>query len=643
MLRRPGIAVAAILAGSISLPGQGPPTSSGAAAAPPRGTGLITGRVVDPAGAPIGSAIVGLGGAMPATRVLADADGRFFFSDLPAGRFTLDASKPGWIGGGFGLRWWGGATVPIDLATGERRGGLTITMWRYAVISGRVLDDTGDPLVGVDVRVAQQKFVAGHRQATFTGRAITDDRGVFRFSNLTPGDYLVVVPMDVTSEPATFSGAIRAAGETPHAYLQTMTAVGTAPLMLDRARVVAGGKSLVSSVSALPGPPPDGVWLTYPTTFFPSTLAIGSAAAVHAVSGEDKSGVDVVVRLTPTYQVSGVVSGPDGPAASYAVHLVPAESADAPLFDAGTAITDAAGAFTFFGVPPGQYVARVVRTPWPTAAGGRLAIMGGTGQTSSVGTILGGPGPAGGPPPLSTEPLLSVSQAVTVADRHVKDLALTLRAGGRVTGRAEFDGSASRPTPEQWRAASVALELANGQSSFAIFPGQFTADGQFATPSTWPGRYLIRAGAAPPGWTFKSATYQGRNVSETPIDIATADLEDVVITFTDHPRKIDGSVQVPQGQTGAGVVVLLFPVEPAGWTDYGRSSRRVRRVRASPTGTFTVASPPDGEYFLIAIPDEQAADWQNPALFTTLGAIADRIHVREGQSMTHALTLRRVQ
>jgi hypothetical protein len=132
-------------------------------------------------------------------------------------------------------------------------------------------------------------------------------------------------------------------------------------------------------------------------------------------------------------------------------------------------------------------------------------------------------------------------------------------------------------------------------------------------------------------------------VSETPIDIATTDLEDVVITFTDHPGKIDGSVQAPQGQTGTGAVVLLFPVEPAGWTDYGRSSRRVRRVPASPTGTFTVPTPPDGEYFLVAIPDEQAADWQNPALFTALGAIADRIQVREGQSMTHALTLRHVQ
>jgi hypothetical protein len=645
MTRLAGVIVSAALLAAVSARAQNPPTATPAA-----GTGLITGRVVEAeGGAPVPSAVVtlsgrGAGPAQSDNRVLTDAQGRFFFSDLPAGTVNLAASKAGYMPGTFGQRRPLGRSQPIDIGEGGRRNDIVISLWHYATISGRVVDDAGDPFVGVDVRIVQQSWVAGHRQATLGARVVTDDRGMYRFSTLAPDDYLVVVPASVTSEPPTFAVAIRAAaGETPHAYYQTMAAVGSAPIITgDRAEGLTGGnRSLVMGLAGVPSiPPAEGTWLTYATTFFPAAASVASATVVRAVAGRDKPLADIVLRLVPTFQVSGTVSGPDGPAAFHGVHLLAADSADLPLLDTATAVTDASGAFTFYGVPPGSYIARVVRTPYPAGAGSRM-VLAGSGQ-GPMSVMTSGGGPNSGPPPMPTEPLLYVSQDVTVGDRSVRDLNLSLRVGVRVTGRAEFDGSAPRPTPAQLRLLSVVLEAANGRTDNSS-PGQFTEDGLFATPSIWPGRYLIRANATVGGWTPKSAMSGGHDVSETPIDI-TADLGDVVITFTDHPSKLQGTVQSADGQSGGDTVVLLFPSDPVAWTDYGLHSRRIRSVAPSAAGEFSVTGLPDGEYLVIAVIEGSAdwLDWRNPAFLQKAAALADRVQVRENQPATCTLKIKRV-
>jgi len=75
-------------------------------------TGLIVGQVVDSTGAPVPEAIVRMSmpkyfSDLPTTpkgRVMADQEGRFFFSDLPAGDYYLVATKDGYAGGVFGQR-----------------------------------------------------------------------------------------------------------------------------------------------------------------------------------------------------------------------------------------------------------------------------------------------------------------------------------------------------------------------------------------------------------------------------------------------------------------------------------------------------------------------------------------------------------
>ena len=580
----------------------------------------VVGRVLEADGkTPVAAATVALNaqGANynQADRVLTDAEGRFFFPSVPAGTYPVTVDKPGYQSGAYGQHRPGGSSMPLDLTQGRPPGEITLTVWRSAVLTGRVLDDVGEPMVGVPVRAVRLHFVAGHRQVAEMTKLRTDDRGVYRFTALPPGDYLIALVATVTSEPATYAGAIRLAGDLPHAFLQSMTAVGSAPLVAYEAvtGLTQSPGLLASSALGVPSlPTRQGVWMTYPTTYLPAATALSSATIVQAVSGRVQTLPDLQVRLAASYQVSGEVTSPDGPAAYYAVHLIAADAADAPLFDAATAVTDAAGTFTFFSVTPGQYVVRVVKTPGRAAGGLGVGSAGGDSDARIL--IMG----RGGPSPVPTEPLLSATQAVTVGEHDVPGITLALRAGPRVTGRAQFVGGAPPPSATAWAALAVTLEPANGQAFMAVSPGRFDANGQFATPSSWPTRYLVRA-TAPPGWTFDRVLYQGRDISESSIDLV-SDLDDVVITYIDHPVRISGTVDRADADPSTGVDVVLFPVDPADWTDYGRTSRRVswwppaqrarsvcrRRPAASTTWSrLRMIKPPTGGI-------RRSSDWPPP-------------------------------
>lgn len=631
---------------------------AGQVPSPSKGSGLLAGRVVDASGNAVEGAVVTVrpdaaGGppAPPTTTgraapVRTNAEGRFVFTDVPAGGYQLDASKAGWLPGAAGRTRPGGSTLPVVLRDGGVRNDLTITVWRPAVIAGLVTADNGDPLVGVEVRAVPLMHVAGRRQMSLPQRVLhtiarqkTDDRGAYRFSDLVPGDYLIAVLASVLSEPPGFAGAIRAQGSTPRSYYQTMTATGAAPIVFDRATgVPAGGRALVDSLTGLSGvPATEGAWPTYPTTYHPSATTQSAATIVTAVSGEPQTAINVDVRMVPTFQVSGTLTGPEGPASWHAVHLVPADTGDTPLVDVGTAVTDADGAFTFYGVPPGQYIARVIRVPWPT--GMEMGLAGGTGAIPYVSSFVRGP--SAGPSTASADPLFYASQAITVGERHVRDVALTLSEGPRVRGRVVLEGTGPRPAADLWRTANVALVAANGREDSSIFPNPIAADAPFTTPSVWPGKYLLRV-SPPRGWSLVSASFAGRDISATPFEL-NGDIDNVVISLTNRVRGVKGTVQVESGSQPSDAIVVMFPTEQEAWVDFGRASRRVASARVTGEGAFTLPAPSDGEYYVVAIPDAESADWQNPATLARLAAIADRFRMQGDGPPSLSLRMRRLR
>ncbi len=141
-----------------------------------KGTALILGQVTEAdSKKPVTGAVVTLlQSGVSRERATVDPEGRFVFTALPAGRYTIRAEKAGYLRAMFGRTHPAGAASSIELLEGQRLTDAAITMWRFASIGGRVLDDAGEPVVGAAVRTIPT--VAGPI-------ATTDDRGTYRIAN----------------------------------------------------------------------------------------------------------------------------------------------------------------------------------------------------------------------------------------------------------------------------------------------------------------------------------------------------------------------------------------------------------------------------------------------------------------------------
>src|SRR5687767_4320032 len=158
-----------------------------APSAPPQpaaGTAVIRGQITDQeSGVPISRASVTLrlftASAIVITNI-ADNEGRFEFLNLPAGRYEISATagehRATHLRQSFSERPLPpGAFAPLLLRDGEARTNVNIALRRTFAISGRVVDEYGEPLSGVGVGVSAADGGPG---VLFGGSQSTDDRGM---------------------------------------------------------------------------------------------------------------------------------------------------------------------------------------------------------------------------------------------------------------------------------------------------------------------------------------------------------------------------------------------------------------------------------------------------------------------------------
>ena len=153
-------------------------------------TGRIAGRVVTVAGGrPVRRARVSISGGDPAggRATLTDDSGAFELTALPAGRYTLNVAKTGYVSISYGQRRPLQAGTPLQLAEGQDLKGLDMRLPLGSVISGHVFDETGEPMPGTMVRVMMYRYAQGNRQLVPAGNGQTDDRGQYRIWGLNPG------------------------------------------------------------------------------------------------------------------------------------------------------------------------------------------------------------------------------------------------------------------------------------------------------------------------------------------------------------------------------------------------------------------------------------------------------------------------
>jgi hypothetical protein len=622
-----------------------------------------------------GGAIMGVAPAAgpPASvaprQVLTDSQGRFLFHDLSKGRYTIRATAPGYLGGMYGQNRPSGTSQPLELpADDSKQGNVVVKVWKTASISGTIVDDAGEPVVGLGVNVLRRTITNGKPRLATYSTATTDDRGMYRSSGLPPDDYLVALMSTQVTMPASVAEAYRQAGASEKSVITSdvyreLSSSGAPAASTSGYRV--GDLVFQSGYSgrggggvALPAPADEGRVSVYPTQFYPSATATAQATVISLASGDERSGIDLQLKLAPAVRVSGIVTGPDGPVKNFGVKLLPPGAEDF-VFDSGTesamTATDATGAFTFLGVPPGQYTLKCLRIPRPATAPmvpssiTTIEITGPNGLMMGMGSSSGSA--SAQPAVLPADPTLWAILPVTVGDADVTGLAVMLRPGARIGGRIEFEATREKPAPDQLQRASIRITPATGPDSSQLSSGtkRVEGDGRFNSVGYPAGKYVVSASipaaAGGAAWSLKSVIFDGHDVSEDGLDVTGEDITSLVITFTDHASQVSGTVIDAKGQPDRMADVIFIPADSQGWKQgvMNANSRRLRNVRTSSTGAYDVTGLPIGDYFVAAVSDESLGDWQAPKVLQAIVGVATRITLGDGEKKTLQLTTKSIR
>ena len=116
-----------------------------------------------------------------------DEKGHFEFTDLAPGIYYVRATHTGMVLKG-GEQFNG---VLVKLQAGEPQN-LTLIMLPSGAITGRVLNEEGEPMQNVSVAALRYVYMVTGRHLTEAKKATSDDKGEYRLFGLKPGSYLLL-------------------------------------------------------------------------------------------------------------------------------------------------------------------------------------------------------------------------------------------------------------------------------------------------------------------------------------------------------------------------------------------------------------------------------------------------------------------
>jgi len=550
-----------------------------AATTVPAGTGSIGGRVVaGDTGRPLKRArvIVSGGGRPHATTT--DEQGRFKIAALPAASYTISASKTGFVDSVFGQRRALQTGTPIELADGQQVGNVELKLARGGVITGRVLDEDGEPLARALVTILRQQYLRGEKQLTTVGTDQSDDRGQYRVFGLPPGDYYV------SATAGGLDGPLR----------QLLAGGGR------------GGPGQMDQAPATSG---------YAPTYYPGVITAGEAGRIKLATSQETSGIDFQLQLVPLATVKGTVVG-----GSATVVMIPEEGGGgrggggrgvgpgALLGQGFRAVARQDGTFSISNVTPGRYtiVAR--------SADGLLD--GGVARGPFAGTKT------------AVQPLVVAGEEVTVV--------LTPMPGVQMSGTMTLEASTAPPPKgfSGFRVNPVALDSVASMPRIAR-PADGGDNGRFSIPDVMAGRYLIRANG-PSGWTMKAVYSDGQDVTDQPIEVKTDNITGLNVIFTDKISRISGTVRDSRGAGMAATTVIAFPTDEKLWVP---QSRQIVTSRTDQSGAYRLAAVPPGDYYIVALDDAdvEQGEWFDPEFLERIRSSATKVSIGEGDARTQDL------
>src|SRR5574340_1359530 len=125
------------------------------------------------------------GSGMRSYSATTDASGKFTIADVAPGAYRLSAQRNGFVDAD-----WNAASA-FSLSPRQRMTDVSLRMLPHGVITGRVLDEDGEPVAGINVYAMRYRYPQGRRQLSTFGEASTNDLGEYRIYGLPPGRYVL--------------------------------------------------------------------------------------------------------------------------------------------------------------------------------------------------------------------------------------------------------------------------------------------------------------------------------------------------------------------------------------------------------------------------------------------------------------------
>ena len=474
--------------------------------------------------------------------VTSDVDGKFELTNIRPGAYSLSASSPGYV------------SADSDTKAFYRPGdNATITMVKGGVITGKVTNLSGEPVVGALVRVIRIRDtndrparVRGDIGSQFAesmemmlGPFRTDDRGIYRIYGLRPGYY----------------------------------------------QVAAGGRSgqgfAIGGGDAYDGDAP---------TYYPSST-IETAADVKVLAGEEAANIDIRYRENRGHSIGGTVTVSAGPPPqAITVQLTRANNG---ILEATTIAMAGRDHFGFDSLLDGEYIVSAMGTS------GNLAMAAGSeGITASVSqprrVVVKGADVSG--ISLVIEPLASIAGRIileTLQDAKQRALCKELR-----------------PVPIE---GTVLSTYDDRKDSVEAISGQLGAfkdttpneKGEFIISLLQPGTHRLNLQLPAAHLYLKAITLPQADPGAKPVDAAKNGvklkpgdkIKGMIATVSEGAARLSGKViSGPENKPPeAKMRVHLVPAEPEAADDV----LRYFESDVSADGEFTLTNVQPGKYWLV--------------------------------------------
>jgi protocatechuate 3,4-dioxygenase beta subunit len=242
-----------------------------------------------------------------------DAAGHFLIDEVEAGRYDLTASRSGYLDQSYSPRGDPNHRAVLTLETGQDLKGMVFKLMPQGAITGRILNEDGDPVSDAIVDCMSIGYERGKRRLIGLDNATTNDLGEFRLPGLRAGNYVI---------RATYQSQER-------------------PLVEERP--VAAARAAIQAAEE-----------RYITTYYPNTTNPGMASPIEVAAGAQIGGINITLLRTRLVHIKGHV-GTAGQTLLGQLGVSLSPRGQTQIWNSREVTADSRGGFQMDGVVPGPY------------------------------------------------------------------------------------------------------------------------------------------------------------------------------------------------------------------------------------------------------------------------------------------------